>query len=147
MPLDKTGTFRHNDESARMHSKAAGMDPDNQHSEGDVHELEDHGDGTFSTHSAEHGDAEHESLGHALIHMASKHAEEGHKHFHAHHDGSAMHTHSAGKGEEPEHREGGEEEAHDHLSESMGGEDGGEEDEPAESEHESMGGEGLGGLY
>lgn len=145
MPLDGKGVFRHNDESARMHSKAAGMDPDNQHSEGDVHELEDHGDGTFTTRHPEHGDAEHESLGHALIHMASKHAEEGHKHFHMQHDGATAHTHSAGAEEEPEHREGDEDDAHGHLDEAMGGD--GAEDEPGEEEQESSGGEGLGGLY
>jgi len=49
MPLDGKGIMRHNFESARMHTRDAGLDPDNQHSDGNMHELEDHGDGTFST--------------------------------------------------------------------------------------------------
>ena len=146
MPVDGTGAYRHNDESARMHTRAAGMDPDKEESGGEnVHELHDHGDGTFSTSHPEHGEMEHPTLGHALIHMASKHAEEGHKHFHAQHDGEMTQTHSAGKDEEPEHRDGGMEEAHGHMDEVMGdGQEGpGEENQGKEA----MSGEGLGGLY
>jgi hypothetical protein len=145
MPLDGKGVFRHNTESARMHTKAAGMDPDNQHSEGkNTHELEDHGDGTFSTHHPEHGSQEHPTLGHALAHMAHHHAEDGHKHMHIHHDGETVHSHAAGGGGEQESREGGMDEAHQHLDEHMGdGGEGAEEDQPGESES----GDGLEGLY
>jgi hypothetical protein len=135
-----------------MHSQAKGKsynpdkEPMNAES-GDSHELHDHGDGSFHTvHQGEQ--VEHESLGHALIHMAKTHAEEGHKHFHAHHDGMSMKSHSASAGEEPESREhedvGG---AHQHMDEAMEGsptEDEGEGDPMGEKEPQ---GKGLGGLY
>ncbi len=147
MPLDATGQYRHNDESAQFHSKAAGKEMPKKGEEhegsGEHVEIHPHGDGTFHTmHQGEK--VEHETHGHALIHAAKVHAEEGHKHFHAHHDGMEMHTHSVKAGEEPEHREG-EEGAHEHLDEAMG------EHEPdgdeAESEQQQPAGAGLGGLY
>ena len=152
MPIDAGGQYRHNYESAQMHSQAKGKEykpekePLNAES-GDAHELHDHGDGTFHTvHEGEQTD--HESLGHALIHMASKHAGEGESHFHAHSDGMAHHSHSAKSGEEPESREHDSlDGAHQHMDEAMEGspnEDEGEGDPEGEKQHE---GAGLSGLY
>ena len=150
MPLDASGTYRHNHESAAMHSQAAGKEykPEKESmnaESGDAHELHDHGDGTFHTvHQGEK--VEHESLGHALIHMASKHAEDGHSHFHGHHDGMTHHSHSAKSGEEPEHRESDDVQGmHDHLDEAMGTE--GESEPDGDEKEPEMAGKGLGGLY
>lgn len=146
MPLDASGTYRHNHESAAMHSQAEGKeykpekDPMNENS-GDAHELHDHGDGTFHTvHQGEK--VEHESLGHALIHMAGKHAEEGHTHFHGHHDGMVHKSHAVRSGGEPESREHEDVQGmHDHMDEAMG-----EREEPDGDEPE-MAGKGLAGMY
>jgi hypothetical protein len=147
MPLDATGQYRHNDEAAMMHSKAAGKEYKPQgakeESSGDHVEIHAHGDGTFHTmHKGEKMD--HPTHGHALIHAAKLHAEEGHKHFHAHHDGGEMHTHSASSDQEPESRDGQEMDgAHGHLDEAMG-----EEGAPGEDEQEEQpAGAGLSGLY
>jgi hypothetical protein len=149
MPTDATGVFRHNHESAQMHSEAAGKkyDPSGEGKEegaGDHVEIHSHGDGTFHTiHQGER--VEHETHGHALIHAAKVHAEEGEKHFHAHHDGEELHTHSVEGNGEPEHREHDPdniEAAKEHLDQFFNeekGEQGGEE-QPGE-------GKGLGGLY
>ena len=148
MPLDATGTFRHNTESARMHTRAAGKNPDEQEgqSTGDHTEVHDHGDGTFHTVHPEHGEVQHESIGHMHAHLSSIHGQEGHKHFHAHHDGASVHSHSAGSGEETDSRdhedtEGAAEHMHEALGGAAGEEDGGEEEQPSGE------GEGLGGLY
>jgi|HubBroStandDraft_1064217.scaffolds.fasta_scaffold268357_2 hypothetical protein len=148
-PLDGTGQFRHNDESAAFHSKAAGKEQPKKaevpkEGEGGEHvEIHPHGDGSFHTmHQGEKMD--HPTHGHALIHAAKVHAEEGHKHFHAHHDGGEMHTHSASSEQEPESRDGQEMEgAHQHMDEAMGGEG----EEPAEQEQQQPAGAGLGGMY
>lgn len=148
MPLDGKGVFRHNNESARMHTRAAGLDPDKEgQSTGDHTEVHNHGDGTFHTVDPEHGQVEHESIGHMHAHLSKVHGEPGHKHFHAHHDGEAIHTHSSNAGEEPESRDHDAEDtdgAADHLHEAIGGESG--EEEPDDNEHESDG-DGLEGLY
>jgi hypothetical protein len=147
MPLDAQGNFRHNHEAAQMHSQAAGKSYGEKETkpEGDSEhvEIHPHGDGTFHTmHKGEQ--VEHESHGHALIHAAKVHAEEGHKHFHAHHDGESMKSHSVEGGGESESRDHEDETgAHEHLSEVMGGEPDGDEGE-AQPE---MAGKGLGGLY
>lgn len=156
MPMDATGTYRNNHEQAKMHSESAGKkyEPDGKpkHGEGgegngDHTEIEDHGDGSFTTHpDGEH----HETIGHLHAHISKLHGEEGHSHFHAHHDGmGGMHSHSVKSGEEPEHREHDSEEGvHEHLSAAMGG-DGGEEDhdENPEAEQQHPAGAGLAGLY
>ena len=149
MPMDSEGQYRHNHESAAMHSKQAGKEykPEGEkpaEGEGDHVEIHPHGDGTFHTmHQGEQ--VEHATHGHALIHAAKVHAEEGHKHFMAHHDGGEMHTHSVKDGEEPESRDG--EDGHQHLDEAMG--DGGEadHDEDPLKEDQQPAGAGLGGLY
>jgi hypothetical protein len=119
MPLDSQGQYRHNDEAAAMHSKAASkakMEPGAE----DHVKLEDHGDGTFTTHHPGEEPVDHETIGHMHAHLSAKHGEPGHKHFHAHSDGESMHTHSADGGGEPESRMDNEEGAHDHLDEAMG---------------------------
>ena len=147
MPLDATGAFRHNHESAKMHSEAAGKkyDMGEQPKEGGEHtEVHNHGDGTFHTvHGGEK--VEHESIGHMHAHLSKVHGEEGHSHFHAHHDGMTHHSHSAKSGEEPEHREHDEVDGvHDHLDEAMGGE---HEEPDGDEAAPEMAGKGLGGLY
>lgn len=149
-PLDATGQFRHNHESASMHSAVAGKKymeegKDQGHEDsGDHVEIHSNGDGTFKTkHGAE--EMEHETHGHALIHAAKAHAEEGHKHFMAHHDGEQMHSHSVHAGEEPESRDHEDEQgAKDHMDESMGDGDPEADDKEEQPEHA---GAGLGGLY
>lgn len=147
MPLDATGTFRHNHEAAQMHSQAAGKSYNapakGEHEDGgNMTEVHNHGDGTFhTTHGGQK--EEHESIGHLHAHLSKLHGEEGHSHFHAHHDGMTHTSHSVKSGEEPEHREHDEPEGvHEHLSEAMGG----SQDEP-EAEAEEPAGKGLGGLY
>ena len=152
MPMDATGSYRHNHESAQMHSEAAGKkyntggDHADEDNSGDHVEIHSHGDGTFHTlHQGEK--VEHPTHGHALIHAAAVHAEEGHKHFHAHHDGEALHTHSHKGGEEEEHRDHAPEDtegANEHLDETMG--EGADHSENPEEE-EQPAGAGLGGLY
>lgn len=155
MPLDSQGNFRHNHEAAMMHSQAAGKSYTaksvNEHEDDgnmDHTQVHDHGDGTFHTVHPEHGEVQHESIGHMHAHLSKIHGEDGHSHFHAHHDGVAHHSHSAKSGEEPEHREhDGVDGVHDHLAEAMGG---GEEnaEEPDGDEASLAGGhKGLGGLY
>jgi hypothetical protein len=150
MPLDATGEYRHNHESAKMHSEQAGKkynaEPKEEEGEGGEHtEVHPHGDGTFHTVDPEHGEVQHESIGHMHAHLSKIHGEEGHSHFHAHSDGMGEHhSHSVKSGEEPEHRDHeGEEGMHEHLSESMGG----EHQENPEEEEQQPAGAGLGGLY
>jgi len=148
MPLDAMGNFRHNHESAQMHSKAAGKEymPEAKGEEegGDHVEIHSHGDGTFHTiHKGEQ--VEHETHGHALIHAAKVHAEEGHKHFHAHHDGAELHSHSVEGNGEPEHQEhdpANIESLKDHLGQFFD-----EEEKEPESEGEKPEGAGLDSLY
>lgn len=148
MPLDATGSFRHNHESAQMHSKAAGKsygDEKPEESQGDHVEIHPKGDGTFKTvHQGEEMD--HPTHGHALIHAAKVHAEEGHTHFHAHMEPTGEHhSHGMKSGEEPESRDHEDAQGmHDHMDDTMGNQD--HEDAATESEpqHASAG---LGGLY
>lgn len=144
-PLDSTGTYRNNHEQAQMHSKAAGKEykPEGEAEQtGDHVEIHSHGDGSFHTMHAG-VKMEHPTHGHALIHAAKLHAEEGHKHFHAHHDGEQVHTHSASSDQEPESRDHDDAQgAHEHMDEAMG--DGVQE---APQEEPANAGGGLGGLY
>lgn len=80
MPLDSTGTFRHNHESAAFHSRAAGKSIDTPKDDAEVKdgngedhvEIHSHGDGTFHTmHKGEKVD--HESHKDALMHAAQMH--------------------------------------------------------------------------
>ncbi len=145
--MDAGGNFRHNDEVARFHSKAQGKPhPGEEHAEGGDHvEIHSHGDGTFHTvHKGE--EVQHETHGHALMHAAKMHAEEGHKHFHAHHDGATMHTHAMHEGGEPEHQEHDPENLEslkDHFNQFIGE----EEKEPSEDDSGAMAGKGVDGMY
>lgn len=154
MPLDAGGNYRHNHESAQMHSQASGKkynaggdNAEKQEESGEHTEVHDHGDGTFHTVHPEHGEMEHESIGHMHAHLSKIHGEEGHSHFHGHHDGAEMHSHSVKSGEEPESRDHEDVDGmHDHMQEAMGG---GEEDHDANPEEEQQhpAGAGLSGLY
>lgn len=153
MPLDGMGNYRHNHEAAAMHSKAAGKEynpgGESEHEEGDGEhvEIHSHGDGTFHTiHQGQR--EEHETHGHALIHAAKVHAEEGHQHFHAHHTGEELHTHAVKGGGEAEHLEHDPENIEavkDHLDQFFNEEKG--EKAPEGEEEQGGAGEGLGGLY
>jgi hypothetical protein len=147
MPLDATGTFRHNHESAQMHSKAAGKEykaaPEAEAKDGgNMTEVHNHGDGTFHT---VHGGQEeqHESIGHLHAHLSKLHGEDGHSHFHAHHDG-VMHTSHSVKDGEAEHREHDDEEGvKAHLDEHLGTPD---DQEPDGDEQPEKQGAGLSSL-
>lgn len=151
MPLDSTGTYRHNHESASMHSKAAGKpmqapEAKEDESTGDATEIHDHGDGTFHT---EPGNVQHESIGHLHAHISATHGQPGHKHFHAHHDGGGggggSHSHSVESGGEGDHREhedeNGMREHFDEFAGEDGQEDGGQAqaEDGVEHEHQSAG--------
>lgn len=128
MPLDGAGVYRHNTESAIMHSKAAGRPmPGSKEgqSTGDHTEVHDHGDGTFHTVDPEHGKVEHETIGHMHAHLSKVHGEPGHSHFHARHGGESAHSHSVESGGEPDHREHEDAQGmHEHFQEFAGDTDG-----------------------
>lgn len=144
MPIDATGQFRHNHESAQMHSQAAGKKyaapgTPAEGEDGAHTEVHNHHDGTFHTiHNGER--VEHESIGHMQAHLSKIHGEPGHKHFHAHHDGMTIKTHS-GDGDSREHDEiAG---AHQHMDEALGE----NQNEPDGDEEMAETGNGLGELY
>jgi hypothetical protein len=121
------------------------MEAGKQEGEGEVvHELHDHGDGTF--HSVSGGETmDHPDGHHALAHVAHKMMGGG-AHFHAHHDGLGMHSHSISEG--GEHSETKEhespEEMHSAMDAAMGG--GGEGPAHAAGGEEPGGGAMLGGF-
>lgn len=142
MPVDGGGNYRHNVESARMHDRAEGREP-GEAGAGNVHELHDHGDGTFTTKHPEHGEVEHESLGHALAHIAHAHKQDGHKHMHIHHDGETVHAHQVNEdgANHEEHDPQNLDTLHDSMSQFLNEEKG--EGEKQGEQHEG----GLGELY
>lgn len=89
--------------------------------------MHDHGDGTFHTEHEDGTKTEHPSLGHALMHMAAKHAP-GDKHMHMHHDGVNITSHHADEDGEvhgpDEHADG--DEAAEHARGVMDGDEDGE---------------------
>jgi hypothetical protein len=125
MPLDSGGVYRHNDQSARMHSpkepkESEPKESEPKETEGEMTEVHNHGDGTFHT---VHGGKEeqHESIGHMHAHLSKIHGGAGEKHFHAHHDGVGVHSHGVESGGEPDHREHEDTEgAKGHLDEALG---------------------------
>jgi hypothetical protein len=151
MPLDASGNYRHNHESAQMHSQAAGKkynaggDNDEKQEDSGHTEVHDHGDGTFHTVHPDHGEVQHETIGHMHAHLSKIHGEEGHSHFHAHMASSGEHhSHSVRSGEEPESREHEDAQGmHEHLDDAMGG----DHDKDPEEEEQQPAGAGLGGLY
>ena len=58
--------------------------------------LHDHGDGTFHSEGHDGEQVEHPHIGHALMHMAQKHAP-GIKHMHVQHDGVEHVSHHVGE--------------------------------------------------
>ena len=160
MPLDKSGTWRHNDQAARMHGgksrdqqkdeilsgvgKAKGPDDDKPADTDDqMTEVHNHGDGSFHTvHSGE--EEQHANIGEMHAHLSKLHGQPGEKHFHAHDDGVESHSHSVETGGEADHRTHDEPESmKDHLDEAMGrGEEHEGESESGElrSEENTVGG-------
>jgi hypothetical protein len=100
--------------------------------------LHDHGDGTFHSEGHDGETTEHPNIGHAVVHIASKHAEG--KHMHTHHDGGSLksHTHD-GMSEPEEHEHGSGEEVGQHAAQFFGESDGEHQQQP-EEENESVGG-------
>jgi len=160
MPIDGKGTYRHNDQMARLHGggksrneqkdeilsgvKTKGPDDDKPSDTDDqMTEVHNHGDGTFHTvHGGE--EEQHESIGHMHAHLSKLHGAPGEKHFHAHDDGMESHSHSVETGGEADHREHDEPEGmKEHMAEAMGaGEEGEGERESGElrSEENTVGG-------
>lgn len=104
MPVDKTGRFHLNIQRAHAADRMAAPKPKATDevqglapAHGDAGDgsaettLHDHGDGTFHTASHDGERAEHPSIGHALMHIAAKHADG--KHMHIHHDGVSHTSH------------------------------------------------------
>jgi hypothetical protein len=83
--------------------------------------LHDHGDGTFHTEGNDGAREEHSHIGHALMHMASKHGGEG-MHMHLHSDGMSHTSHHAEKGGKPEgpHEHESMEAMQEHVGNTMG---------------------------
>lgn len=82
--------------------------------------LHDNGDGSYKTESG--GETtEHPSIGHALVHIASKHGGDG-KHMHIHSDGMGSHTthHGEGGSVEGPHEHGDTEGLKEHVGSVMG---------------------------
>ena len=157
MPLDSKGTYRHNDQSARMHStdreamknkildgKSEPNDDNPEDTDDQMTEVHNHGDGTF--HTVHNGEEEqHETIGHMHAHLSKLHGEPGEKHFHAHDDGVEAHSHSVETDGEPEHEEhdaGNIEAIKDHLGRFFDEEEheGEREDGDHESEENTVGG-------
>ncbi len=107
-------------------------------SEGEkVHELHEHGDGTFHTVLHDGSREEHPDHLHALAHLAH-HVTEGEEHHLTHHDGIGFHSHGI-------HEDGEHEGTHDHenleeVKESLGkffdeeGQEGKDEEHQGEEE-------------
>ncbi len=111
MPKDQAGKFHLNSQKAhasdRMATSASGKmsvqstpkeTPENTGTGegGASSHLHDHGDGTFHVEHEDGSRTEHPHIGHALMHMAAKHAP-GDKHMHAHHDGMSHTSHHVGE--------------------------------------------------
>lgn len=128
MPKDSAGNFHLSSQRAsasdRMGPKAAPPMEGKEPKEAPAGEgensttLHDHGDGTFHT-EAKGEKTEHPHIGHALMHMAGKHSTG--KHFHAHHDGASIKSHSSDHGmTEGPNEHGSADEAADSMRASMG---------------------------
>ena len=140
MPTDKSGRFHLNtqramasDRMAAPAKKAAAVSSKVDSPAGDREAggessttLHDHGDGTFHTESHDGERTEHPSIGHALVHLAAKHAEGGkHMHIHGHESGgghTSHHAHEDGHVNGP-HETESTDDLKEHVGESMGGED------------------------
>lgn len=147
MPKDQAGNFHFSSQRAmasdKMGPKAAPApkgggalamkDPSAEPEAGAATELHDKGDGTFHTKTSDGEETDHPHIGHALMHIASKHSTG--KHFHAHHDGMGITTHhhngEGGKAEGPtEH--GSSDDAAGEMKNVMDG-SGGDQDQMADA--------------
>jgi hypothetical protein len=155
MPFDKAGKFHLNTQRANASDRVKPMSPPPAEPKGkpeaggsgsDAHTtLHDHGDGTFHTESHDGERTDHPSIGHAVVHIASRHAEGG-KHMHIHHDGGSHVSHHAG---EDGQAQGPDEHADtealkQHVGEFFG--DGGGEGADQDSGDQSADGDGLSGF-
>lgn len=108
--------------------------------------LHDHGDGTFSTDSGG-TKTEHPHIGHALVHMGSKHA--GGKHMHAHkssHGGITTHkANDQGQVEGPNEHDSADAAAED-MASAMGDDEGAEGEDPRMAHQSHDDGSGLTGF-
>lgn len=133
MPADMMGKFHMNPQRAKFADKmnadkpkmpeakpAMAKKPDEENMSGNMSELHDNGDGSFKTKTSDGEETEHPHIGHALMHMASKHAEG--KHMHIHEDGMGMvsHHHMGHGNVEGPHEHGSADEAGDHVKDVMG---------------------------
>lgn len=64
--------------------------------------LHDHGDGTFHSEGSDGEKVEHPSIGHAMMHMASKHSDGKHMHIHSDGMGGGHTSHQVSDGGKPE---------------------------------------------
>lgn len=103
---------------------------------GNATTLHDNGDGSYKTESGGESTT-HPSIGHALVHIASKHGGDG-KHMHIHSDGMGSHTthHGEGGSVEGPHEHGDTEGLKEHVGSVMG-----------DGEASSMHSGGMHGLY
>jgi hypothetical protein len=139
LPKDSAGKFHMNPQRAARADKMAGgiVAPKKPMSaakdangpvdsgEGNSTTLHDNGDGSYKTEGGGESQ-EHPSIGHALIHIASKHGGDG-KHMHIHSDGMGSHTTHHGEGGQVEgpHEHGDTEELKNHVGSVMGDGEGG----------------------
>jgi hypothetical protein len=135
MPTDSAGKFHMNP----AHAKASGP-PKPKHSAGieepgsDANSttLHDNGDGSFTTSSG--GKEEHHpSIGHAVTHIAAKHAPG--KHMHAHKGEGGIYTSKSEGGQVDEQEHGDSQSAADEMSQYMGDEGSHGEPMPMSSGH------------
>jgi hypothetical protein len=125
MPLNAAGKFSINPQMGKatesLPEKPKIEAPGAPAESGDVHEIHDHGDGTFHTvHKGQQ--EEHASIGHLHAHISKTHGA-GEKHAHLHHDGFSAHSHTVdeqGQTQEQEHESG--QEAGQHAGSFLDGE-------------------------
>jgi hypothetical protein len=110
-----------------------------------IHEVHDHGDGTFHTEHPDGTREEHPDHLHMLAHLGHK-VTDGDKHHIVHHDGIAAHSHSID--EQGQHTDHGEHNTANEAREAMDKFLGEESEEPQHQHGESENEEGpsLGGM-
>lgn len=121
-------------EKRQQHNTKAGREDHPGHA-GESHTIEDHGDGTFTSHMKDGTSTDHPDHLHLLAHIGH-HVTGGDAHHVTHHDGMEAHSHIVH--ESGEHEDGGND-PHGSLDKMMGGEmsegepepDGDEEPEPS----------------
>jgi hypothetical protein len=106
-----------------------------------VHEIHDHGDGSFTSKHPDGSSEEHPHHMAAMAHVGHK-ITGGDKHHVVHHDGMSAHSHSVH--EDGQHEDHGEEDAHGALDKFLG-EEGGQQ-EPKDSWGQEDEGPVMGGM-